>query len=194
MRDEGEDLRRVGRDEMNLAEYPITLLTERVPPGCKTMVFEDQHGFRGARRRPCRSVQYRPMRCALPTNEVRFYRPMRCALGPDYRPMRCALPTNEVRFGVASRTLIGLAASFPGWVLPTFQGGFYRLSRVGLAPDYRLSRDGFTDFPGMVLPTFRGWFEVGLPTFQGWFTDFPGMVRGRKWPYHWTCGFPTLKN
>ena len=44
MRDEGEDLRRVGRDEMNLAEYPITLLTERVPPGCKTMVFEDQHG------------------------------------------------------------------------------------------------------------------------------------------------------
>ena len=44
MRDEGEDPRRVGRDEMNLAEYPITLLTERVPPGCKTMVFEDQHG------------------------------------------------------------------------------------------------------------------------------------------------------
>jgi Replication initiator protein A len=44
MRDESEDLRRVGRDEMNLAEYPITLLTERVPPGCKTMVFEDQHG------------------------------------------------------------------------------------------------------------------------------------------------------
>jgi hypothetical protein len=44
MRDEGEDLRRVGRDEMNLAEYPITLLTERVPPGCKTLVFEDRHG------------------------------------------------------------------------------------------------------------------------------------------------------
>jgi len=44
MRDEGEDLRPVGRDEMNLAEYPITLLTERVPPGIKTLVFEDRHG------------------------------------------------------------------------------------------------------------------------------------------------------
>jgi hypothetical protein len=44
MRDGGEGLRRVGRDEMNLAEYPITLLTERVPPGIKTLVFEDRHG------------------------------------------------------------------------------------------------------------------------------------------------------
>jgi Replication initiator protein A len=44
MRDESEGLRRVGRDEMNLAEYPITLLTERVPPGIKTLVFEDRHG------------------------------------------------------------------------------------------------------------------------------------------------------
>jgi hypothetical protein len=44
MSDEGEDPRRVGRDEMNLAEFPITLLTERVPPGIKTMVFEDRHG------------------------------------------------------------------------------------------------------------------------------------------------------
>jgi plasmid replication initiation protein len=44
MSDEGEDPRQVGRDEMNLAEFPITLLTERVPPGIKTMVFEDRHG------------------------------------------------------------------------------------------------------------------------------------------------------
>jgi hypothetical protein len=44
MRDESEGLRRVGRDEMNLAEYPTTLLTERVPPGIKTLVFEDRHG------------------------------------------------------------------------------------------------------------------------------------------------------
>ncbi|MBV8381177.1 MAG: hypothetical protein JOZ63_01140 [Planctomycetaceae bacterium] len=44
MRDEGEDLRRVGRDEMNLAEYPITLLADRVPEGCKTLVFEGRHG------------------------------------------------------------------------------------------------------------------------------------------------------
>jgi len=30
-----------GRDELNLAEFPITLLTNRVPEGCKTLVFED---------------------------------------------------------------------------------------------------------------------------------------------------------
>ena len=44
MRDEGEDPRRVGRDEMNLCEFPIATLADRVSPGCKTMVFEDQHG------------------------------------------------------------------------------------------------------------------------------------------------------
>jgi hypothetical protein len=31
-----------GRDELNLAEFPITLLTDRVSPGQKTLVFEDQ--------------------------------------------------------------------------------------------------------------------------------------------------------
>jgi hypothetical protein len=30
-----------GRDELNLAEFPITLLADRVPEGCKTLVFED---------------------------------------------------------------------------------------------------------------------------------------------------------
>ncbi|MBV8380997.1 MAG: hypothetical protein JOZ63_00220 [Planctomycetaceae bacterium] len=44
MRDESEGLRRVGRDEMNLAEFPITLLTDYPPEGCKTLVFEDRHG------------------------------------------------------------------------------------------------------------------------------------------------------
>ena len=44
MRDESEDLRRVGRDEMNLCEFPIATLADRVSPGCKTMVFKDQHG------------------------------------------------------------------------------------------------------------------------------------------------------
>ena len=44
MRDEGEDLRRVGRDEMNLCEFPIATLADRASPGCKTMVFEDRHG------------------------------------------------------------------------------------------------------------------------------------------------------
>jgi len=31
MRDESEDLRRVGRDEMNLCEFPIALLTVSSP-------------------------------------------------------------------------------------------------------------------------------------------------------------------
>ena len=44
MGDEDKDARRVGRDEMNLAEFPITLLADRVPEGCKTLVFEDRHG------------------------------------------------------------------------------------------------------------------------------------------------------
>src|SRR4051812_18490390 len=29
-----------GRDELNLAEFPITLLSDRVPKGCKTLIFE----------------------------------------------------------------------------------------------------------------------------------------------------------
>ncbi|MBV8317832.1 MAG: replication initiator protein A, partial [Planctomycetaceae bacterium] len=44
MSDEDKDARRVGRDEMNLSEYPVTLLTERVPLGCKTITFRDRHG------------------------------------------------------------------------------------------------------------------------------------------------------
>jgi hypothetical protein len=45
-RSEDEDPRRAlcpvgGRDELNLAEFPITLLTDRVPQGCKTLAFED---------------------------------------------------------------------------------------------------------------------------------------------------------
>jgi hypothetical protein len=31
-----------GRDELNLAEFPITLLSDRVPDGCKTLTFEDK--------------------------------------------------------------------------------------------------------------------------------------------------------
>src|SRR4051794_6417760 len=34
----------IGRDEMNLAEFPIGLLSERVPPGRKTLVYEGRHG------------------------------------------------------------------------------------------------------------------------------------------------------
>jgi hypothetical protein len=43
-----EDPRRVlrpfgGRDELNLAEFPITLLSDRVPKGCKTLTFVVDH-------------------------------------------------------------------------------------------------------------------------------------------------------
>src|SRR5580700_8674543 len=35
---------RVGKDEMNLAEFPIAILTHRAPEGVKTLRFQDQHG------------------------------------------------------------------------------------------------------------------------------------------------------
>lgn len=35
-------LKGMGRDEMNLAEFPLATLADRVPQGCKTLVFEDQ--------------------------------------------------------------------------------------------------------------------------------------------------------
>jgi hypothetical protein len=44
MSDGCKDARQVGRDEMNLCEFPIASLADRVPTTCKTMVFEDQHG------------------------------------------------------------------------------------------------------------------------------------------------------
>jgi hypothetical protein len=34
----------IGRDEMNLAEFPIALIADRVPTGQKTLYFEDKHG------------------------------------------------------------------------------------------------------------------------------------------------------
>src|SRR4051812_25223808 len=33
-----------GRDEMNLAEFPVALLADRVPKGQKTLYFEDKNG------------------------------------------------------------------------------------------------------------------------------------------------------
>ncbi len=44
MSDGGKDACQVGRDELNLAELPIALVSERVPNGVKTVVFEGQHG------------------------------------------------------------------------------------------------------------------------------------------------------
>src|SRR4051812_5391829 len=48
----GEVEEKVGRDEMNLAEFPITLLSDRVPRDCKTLTFggltisgSDAHGL-----------------------------------------------------------------------------------------------------------------------------------------------------
>ncbi len=44
MHDAEQDPRCVGRDEMNLCEFPIALLTDYPSEGVKTMVFEDRHG------------------------------------------------------------------------------------------------------------------------------------------------------
>lgn len=35
-------LKEMGRDAMNLVEFPLALLADRAPKGCKTLVFEDQ--------------------------------------------------------------------------------------------------------------------------------------------------------
>jgi hypothetical protein len=40
----GQPFPRIGRDEMNLSEFPIALLADRVPKGQKTLYFEDEHG------------------------------------------------------------------------------------------------------------------------------------------------------
>ncbi|MBN2577892.1 MAG: replication initiator protein A [Pirellulales bacterium] len=40
----------MGRDEMNLAEFPLATLADRVPQGCKTLAFEDCIWDRGQRR------------------------------------------------------------------------------------------------------------------------------------------------
>lgn len=39
-----DNVPQLGRDELNLAEFPIGLLSERVPSGMKTLEFEGQHG------------------------------------------------------------------------------------------------------------------------------------------------------
>ena len=40
-------LKGMGRDEMNLAEFPLAMLGDQVPQGCKTLVFEDRIWDRG---------------------------------------------------------------------------------------------------------------------------------------------------
>ena len=44
MSDEDKDARRIGRDEMNVCEFPIALLADYPPAGVKMLVFEDSHG------------------------------------------------------------------------------------------------------------------------------------------------------
>src|SRR5881275_3165232 len=39
-----QPITRIGRDEMNLAEFPIALLADRAQAGQKTLYFEDEHG------------------------------------------------------------------------------------------------------------------------------------------------------
>jgi len=40
-------LNNMGRDEMNLAEFPLATLANRAPRGCKTLVFADRIWDRG---------------------------------------------------------------------------------------------------------------------------------------------------
>jgi len=40
-------LNSMGRDEMNLAEFPLATLADRAPRGCKTLVYEDRIWDRG---------------------------------------------------------------------------------------------------------------------------------------------------
>ncbi len=42
--DHAEPAPLIGRDELNLAEFPIALIADRVPAGQKTLYFEDRHG------------------------------------------------------------------------------------------------------------------------------------------------------
>jgi hypothetical protein len=88
MRDE-EDLRRVGRDEMNLCEFPIATLADRVSPGCTTMVFEDQHGTLTVSGSDAYGLPTAPDQAAVEAFGVRF-RGIRGAL----------LEAFGVRFGV----------------------------------------------------------------------------------------------
>ena len=46
----------MGKDEMNLAEFPLTTLADRVPRGCKTLVFEDCIFDKGQRQQVARRL------------------------------------------------------------------------------------------------------------------------------------------
>jgi hypothetical protein len=81
MRDNSEDLRRVGRDEMNLVETALSRFL------------------------------YRLTAVGLPINGGGFYRLTAVGLGPDYRLTAVGLPTNGGGLGIASRTSIGLTTS-----------------------------------------------------------------------------------
>jgi hypothetical protein len=44
MGDGSKEAHEVGRDELNLCEFPITLIADRAPKGLKTLVFDGNHG------------------------------------------------------------------------------------------------------------------------------------------------------
>jgi hypothetical protein len=46
----------MGRDELNLVEFPLAMLADRVPQGCKTLVFEDRIWDRGQRQHVARRL------------------------------------------------------------------------------------------------------------------------------------------
>ncbi len=49
-------LTNMGRDEMNLAEFPLATLADRAPRGCKTLVFKDRIWDRGQRQHRIRQL------------------------------------------------------------------------------------------------------------------------------------------
>ena len=50
-------LKSMGRDEMNLVEFPLTTLADRAPRGCKTLVFEDRILDRGCNQERVRRLE-----------------------------------------------------------------------------------------------------------------------------------------
>lgn len=58
----------MGRDEMNLAEFPLATLADRAPRGCKTLVFADRIWDRGQSQHRVRRLTVSASdKCGLPT-------------------------------------------------------------------------------------------------------------------------------
>jgi len=200
MRDESEDLRRVGRDEMNLCEFPIALLTDYPSEGVKTMVFEDRHGrltvsgsdAYGLPTAPDSDVivgliQLTKLRndFTCPTVEFTRYELLKL-LGWEDKGRNYRRLTESLRRWVGVTLYCDFRATgaacvdpfstvFPGMVggrVPHFQVWFYRISRYGLGVEYRISRYG--------LPHFQVWFEVASGPIIGLAASLPLRTHREK--------------